>query len=114
MTCGIVAIGASWGGIHAIGVVLGGLPPDMTAPVVIAQHRGEDAPARLGEALGRRTALRVVEATDKEALQPGHAYLAPPGYHLLVEHGSLSLSTDEPERFSRPSSCRGKLRSLRG
>jgi two-component system chemotaxis response regulator CheB len=103
MTCGIVAIGASWGGIHAIGVVLGGLPAEMTAPVVISQHRGEEGPARLAEALGRRTALRVVEATDKEALQPGHAYLAPPGYHLLVEHGSLSLSTDEPERFSRPS-----------
>ena len=36
-------------------------------------------------------------------LEPGKAYLAPPGYHLLVERGSLSLSTDEEVRYSRPS-----------
>ena len=103
MTCGIIAIGASWGGVQAISVVLAGLPGDLPAPVVIAQHRGEEGPAQLAEALGRRTALRVVDGTDKDVLQPGHAYLAPPGYHLLVDYGSLTLSTDEPERFSRPS-----------
>ena len=65
MTCGIIAMGASWGGIHALGVVLSGLRADLPAPVVIAQHRGEEGPARLAEALDRRTALRVVEATDK-------------------------------------------------
>jgi len=103
MACGIVAVGASWGGIHAIGILLSGLPADLTAPVVIAQHRGEEGPTRLAEALARRTALHVVEATDKDVLHDGCVYLAPPGYHLLVERGSVSLSTDEPERFSRPS-----------
>ena len=100
---GIIAIGASWGGVRALGVVLGRLPEDLPVPIVIAQHRGEEGPTRLAETLGRKATIRVVEATDKDILQPGCAYLAPPGYHLLVERNSLSLSTDEPERFSRPS-----------
>jgi len=103
MSCGIVAIGASWGGVHAVGVVLRGLPADFPVPIVIAQHRREETVTRLAETLGRRSPIRVLEATDKDILEAGHAYLAPPGYHLLVERGLLSLSTDEHVRFSRPS-----------
>ena len=103
MACRIIAVGASWGGVHAVSAVLAGLPLELPVPIVVAQHRGEEAPTGLAATMGRRTAITVVEATDKDVLQPGHAYLAPPGYHLLVERGSLSLSTDEPERFSRPS-----------
>jgi two-component system chemotaxis response regulator CheB len=103
MTRGVVAIGASWGGVRAIGAVLGGLPEDFPAPIVIAQHRGEEGPTGLAHTLGRRSGLTVVEATDKDVLEPGSAYLAPAGYHLLVERGSLSLSTDDQVRFSRPS-----------
>jgi two-component system chemotaxis response regulator CheB len=45
----------------------------------------------------------VTEASDKETIAPGRVYVAPPDYHLLVEPGYFSLSTDEPVRFSRPS-----------
>jgi two-component system chemotaxis response regulator CheB len=100
---GIVAIGASWGGVQAIGTVLRGLPDRFPVPIVIAQHRGEEGPTRLAETLERGAPIHVAEATDKDDLEPGHAYLAPPGYHLLVERGSLSLSTDDHVRFSRPS-----------
>lgn len=99
----IIAIGASWGGVHAVGVLLRGLPAELSAPIVIAQHRRDDGPSRLADTLGRRSAIQVVEAADKDPLKPGRAYLAPPGYHLLVERGSLSLSTDDYVRFSRPS-----------
>lgn len=103
MACGIIAVGASWGGVHAISVVLRGLPGDLVVPIVIAQHRSEESPTRLAETLGRRSAIPVIEACDKDDMDPGKAYLAPPGYHLLVERGSLSLSTDDQVRFSRPS-----------
>jgi two-component system chemotaxis response regulator CheB len=103
MRRGIIAIGASWGGVRAVGVVLRGLPGDLAVPIVIAQHRGDDSPSQLGETLGRRSAISVIDAIDKDLMRPGYAYLAPPGYHLLVERGSLSLSTDEHVRFSRPS-----------
>ena len=102
MARGIVAVGASWGGVNAVGVVLRALPGDFPVPIVIAQHRREDSDARLAETLGRHSAINVVEAIDKDSSEPGYAYLAPPGYHLLVERGSLALSTDEHVRFSRP------------
>jgi len=100
---GIVAIGASWGGVHAISVVLRALPAELPVPIVIAQHRSDDGPSRLSETLGRRSALVVVEASDKDVLESGRAYLAPPGYHLLVDRASVSVSTDDYVRFSRPS-----------
>jgi two-component system, chemotaxis family, protein-glutamate methylesterase/glutaminase len=103
MGYGVVAVGTSWGGLHALGVLLSDLPAGFGPSVVVAQHRGTDGPARLAETLSARTVLPVAEASDKDVLQPGHVYLAPPGYHLLVDRGALSLSTDEPERFSRPS-----------
>src|SRR5690606_13243716 len=41
---------------------------------------------------------------DKEAIEPGNVYIAPPNYHLLVEKtGHFALSVDEPVHFSRPS-----------
>ena len=44
------------------------------------------------------------EAEDKEPIEPGVAYFAPPDYHLLVEdERRLSLSGEEPVLFSRPS-----------
>jgi two-component system chemotaxis response regulator CheB len=103
MSCAIVAIGASWGGVRAVGAVLRGLPADVPVPIVIAQHRGGEGSVGLAETLGRKASIVVSEATDKAVLQPGHAYVAPAGYHLLVERGSLSLSTDGEVRFSRPS-----------
>ena len=47
--------------------------------------------------------LPVKEADDQDELEAGHIYIAPPDYHLLVERGSLALSTDEKVQFSRPS-----------
>lgn len=56
------------------------------------------------ELLNRRSALRVQEAEDKEALMPGHAYFAPADYHLLLEPDlTVSLSAEDKVRFSRPS-----------
>jgi two-component system chemotaxis response regulator CheB len=48
--------------------------------------------------------LPVREAQDKDAIEGGTVYLAPPGYHLLVEPDrTIALSVDKPVHFSRPS-----------
>lgn len=100
----VVAIGASWGGLHAVERVLAALPDDFGAAVVIAQHRRADGDdGRLVKLLDARCSLRVREAEDKQALRPGTVLLAPADYHLLVERGSVALSVDAPEHFSRPS-----------
>lgn len=100
----LVAVGASWGGLHAIETVLGCLPQDFGAAVVIAQHRQHDAQdGMLEHLLDARCALAVTEAEDKQQLTPGVVLVAPADYHLLVERGSVSLSVDAPLHFSRPS-----------
>ncbi|MFP5364186.1 MAG: chemotaxis protein CheB [Thermoleophilia bacterium] len=100
----LVAIGASWGGLHAVEVVLGTLPDDFGAPIVIAQHRQVDSSdGMLVRLLDARCALAVCEAEDKQPLEPGTVLVAPPDYHLLVEPGAVALSVDPPLNFSRPS-----------
>ena len=103
MAVRLVVVGASWGGLRAVTTLLEGLPPWFEPAVVVVQHRGPAPGMGLVEALAGRSALPVVEATDKEAILPGRVYLAPPDYHLLVERDALVLSIDEPEGFSRPS-----------
>jgi two-component system, chemotaxis family, protein-glutamate methylesterase/glutaminase len=98
----IVVIGTSAGGLHALSVLLGGLPPTFDLPIVIVQHRSVSS-HDLASVLQDCTKLNVEEAEDKVILVDGHVYLAPPDYHVLVGPGELSLTTDEPVRFSRPS-----------
>jgi two-component system chemotaxis response regulator CheB len=100
----LIAIGASWGGLHALERVLGGLPPDFAPALVVAQHRAADSgEGVLTRALASRSPLPVCEAGDKDPIRPGQVHLAPPDYHLLVEPGTLALSVEGPVRFSRPS-----------
>ncbi|HUP85665.1 MAG TPA: chemotaxis protein CheB [Acidimicrobiales bacterium] len=98
----VVAIGCSWGGLHALSVVLEALPDDLPAAIVIVQHRLH-APSELASLLGQHTRWDVCEAEDKEGLAAGRVHLAPPGYHLLVDGDRFALSIDAPEHHSRPS-----------
>ena len=99
----LVIIGASWGGLHAVGEILSGLPEDFPAPVLVVQHRSEDAQDILAGLLDRRGPLSVLDADDKTELVPGCVSVAPPGYHVLVEPGHVELSTEASVQFSRPS-----------
>lgn len=96
-------IGTSWGGLNALSTVVAGLPSTFAIPIVIVQHRSPDAPGFLAELLQTRTGLCVVEVDDKRPMAPGHVYIAPANYHLLIERGFFSLTTDAPVRYSRPS-----------
>ena len=98
----IVMVGASAGGLDAICLLLASLPADFAMAVAVVQHRSRDSEA-LCEVLQDCTELVVEEVMDKSPIEPGHVYLAPPDYHLLVEPGHFSLSTDAPELYSRPS-----------
>ena len=98
----LVAVGCSWGGLAAAGRLLEALPEDFAPATVIVQHRTE-APSALATLLGRHTRRLVAEPDDKEEVLPGHVYVAPPGYHLLVDRTRFSLDTEAPVRYSRPS-----------
>ena len=99
-----MCIGASWGGLKAVGQVLADLPAELDLPIAIAQHRHPDSQeGTLAELLAAQTDRTVLDVEDKMAIEPGYVYIAPPNYHLLVERGSFALSVDERIRFARPS-----------
>lgn len=100
---GIIVVGTSIGGLRALQTLLSGLPDEFPVPIVIVQHRGKDSETGLCDFLARSSRLPISEPDDKEAILPGHAYLAPRDYHLLVEKGTFALSTDAPVSFARPS-----------
>lgn len=100
----LVAIGASWGGLHALRTILHALPGELDSAVVIAQHRApESRPNGLRDSLREVASLQVTEAADKEELAAGTVYLAPTDYHLLVDGDVLALTTDVPVLYARPS-----------
>jgi two-component system chemotaxis response regulator CheB len=102
-----MVIGASAGGIQALSVLLPALPADLAFPVFIVLHLPRDRSSVLAEIFGRKCALPVREAEDKDNVAPGTVYFAPNNYHLLIDAGEggamLSLSADDPVHHSRPS-----------
>lgn len=99
----IVAVGASLGGLDAVQTLLAGLPGDLRCPLAIVQHRASQVDGHLVQLLNRHSKLLVIEPDDKTSIVAGHVYLAPPGYHMIIERGYLSLSLDPPVLFARPS-----------
>jgi two-component system, chemotaxis family, protein-glutamate methylesterase/glutaminase len=100
---GLVVIGASWGGLAAVSKIFAAMPGDFTLPIVLVQHRSKHSDDLLASLIQSVTQLRVVDVEDKEPLAPASVYIAPANYHLMVERGHLSLTTDPLVRFSRPS-----------
>jgi two-component system chemotaxis response regulator CheB len=99
-----VVIGASAGGVEALGALLPSLPAGCGLPVFCILHLPGDRESRLAELFGERLPLPVREAADKEAIEPGTVYFAGAGYHLSVEKDfTFSLSCEPPVHFARPS-----------
>ena len=97
-------IGGSAGALEALASLLEGLPADLRVPIAIVVHIARGKPSALASVLAGHSALPVCEAEDKAPLEPGHAYVAPPGYHVLLERGPrIALSVDAPVNFSQPS-----------
>jgi two-component system chemotaxis response regulator CheB len=100
----IIALAASAGGLNALTHVLSALPADFPAALVVVQHLDPRHRSVMAEILSRRAQLRVGEAKEGDALQPGRVYVAPPNRHLLVnpDH-TLSLTQTQLVHFVRPS-----------
>ena len=101
----IIAVGASTGGTEAIKNLLQQFPPDVPG-LVITQHMPAGFTRSFADRLNRITPLHVFEAKGGERILPGHAYLAPGGYHLLVVRNGADyvtkLSQTETVQGHRP------------
>jgi two-component system chemotaxis response regulator CheB len=99
----LIALCGSAGAFHLIIKMLENIPPTSKASWIVMLHRNNKTDSLLSGILQGRTGLPVKEAEDKEELRPGVIYLAPVGYHLLLDRGmSWSLDSSEPLWFCRP------------
>lgn len=101
----IVAIGSSTGGPPALFEVLKHCK-GMDVPIVITQHMPPTFTAMLATHIQNHTTIPAAEGKDGDVLKPGHIYIAPGGYHMVIkmENGqpTIRLNTDPPENFCRP------------
>jgi two-component system chemotaxis response regulator CheB len=100
----LICIGASWGGLQAVGRILSDIPTELEQAIVIAQHRHPQSPdGGLAELLALQIARPVTDVEDKLPIEPCNVYVTPPDYHVLVEAGSFALSLEDRVQFARPS-----------
>jgi two-component system chemotaxis response regulator CheB len=102
----IIFIGASTGGTEATREVLVNLPADCPA-VLITQHMPPGFTRSYAARLNGLCRIRVAEAVDGERILPGHAYIAPGGFHLSVERSGANyiarVQDGEPVNRHKPS-----------
>lgn len=102
----ILAIGASTGGIHALGQLLGSLPPALKIPVLVTQHLPgsfmEPFVRQLQTASGRVATVAV----DGMALLPGQIVVAPGDAHLTIAAGDKGRPVVRLLDGQVPSGCR--------
>lgn len=80
------------------------LPEDFRIPVIIVQHLSPLSNSEWISILNKKCALNLKEADEKEMIEPGNIYIAPPNYHLLIEKDhTFTLTTDEKVSYARPS-----------
>ena len=102
----VLAIGSSTGGPQALFAVLGGLNLDIQQPILITQHMPPTFTTILAEHIARASGRPCAEAKDGEVIKPGHIYVAPGDFHMVVEANKAQrvfrLSKAPPENFCRP------------
>lgn len=102
--CEAVVMGGSAGGFKVFSAIVKALPPGFKIPILLVQHLHYDDDGAFARHLASLSKLGVIEPCDKEAIVGGNLYIAPAGYHMLVEQDrTIALSTEEKVNWSRPS-----------
>lgn len=100
--CGVVAVGASAGGVEALSRMAAGLSPDVPYAYLVTLHIPAGAPSVLARIVDRGGPLPAVTAEHGAKLQTGHIYVAPPDRHLMVADHHVALSEGPTENGHRP------------
>lgn len=103
----LIVVAASTGGPPALKEFLAGIPGDFPLPILLVQHTLKDMTRQLADQLAGYTRLRVREAREGDALQPGLLLLAPGDWHLELRAGesggwSAHLQQGAKEQSVRP------------
>lgn len=98
----VIAVGASAGGIGPLTELIGALPADFPAALLVVVHLLPGGSSMLSAILNRAGPLEATSARDGEPIGPGRAYVAPPDRHLLMRDGAVRLTRDPAEKGHRP------------
>ncbi len=100
----VVAIGASTGGPRALETVIGQLPKDLPAGVLVVQHMPAGFTRSMAERLDQISSIRVKEAEHGDRIRHGVVYIAPGDYHMVVSaDGVIEVEQTPPVNYVRPS-----------
>jgi len=97
----IVVIGCSHGGVAALLELTRAFDPKWHTSIFITIHVGRRE-SSLPQLLGRDCPMPVSHARDREPIDRGHIYVAPPDRHLCIEPSYMRLSHGPRENWARP------------
>ncbi len=103
----IVVIGISTGGPNALAELVPALPGDLPVPVMVVQHMPPLFTRFLAQRLHDKSALSVCEGASGVRVDAGSVFLAPGGFHMVIERERkgcprIALNQDPPENSCRP------------
>ena len=100
-TPAIIVIGASAGGVEAIGKLVAALPATLEAALFVVLHIGAHK-SQLPALLNQWGTLPASHPRNGEPIRRGHIYVAPPDHHMVLEHGVICLTRGPRENWARP------------
>jgi two-component system chemotaxis response regulator CheB len=98
----IVVIGASAGGLQALPQILSAMPRNVEAALLAVLHTADHSGSMLPQILQRRSNMPVFHPRDRDPIKHGQVYIAPPGFHMIVEEGFLRVLQGPRENLHRP------------
>jgi two-component system chemotaxis response regulator CheB len=102
--CELLVIGGSAGSLDVLIQVLPGVSSTLPFAILIVLHRKYSTGSALTDLLAAKSRMPVREVEDKEQIIPGHLYIAPSDYHVLLENKQeFALDFSEKINYSRPS-----------
>ncbi|MBD9375587.1 PAS domain S-box protein [Rhizobium sp. ARZ01] len=97
----VVGIGASAGGIEALGSFFDAMPPDSGCAFVVVLHLDPNRESEMASILSGRTAMPVVQVEDEITLVPNQVYVIAPDTDLKLTEGGLDVSRPMEPRGQR-------------
>ena len=98
----IVVVGASAGGVEALVQLTRSLPNDLPAAVFVVLHVPSTGTSALPDILSRQGKLPAAHVKDRDPIEAGRIYVAPPDHHLLLRTGHVHLARGPRENGHRP------------
>jgi two-component system chemotaxis response regulator CheB len=100
----MVVVGTSAGGLNALVELVSQLQADFSSPILVVQHISADATGNVTlDALNRHSKMKCAHAKHGVSPLPGHLYLAPSDYHLMLDmSGKILVTKGAQENRSRP------------